>query len=107
VVDQDAGQHHRGKETTVTGSSEFKALVRERMEITGESYTQAMREALAAARAAVPERPRPPRPALQPRVPRPWDAPEAEIPDIVPIGTLRFASSEQAAIAIVGISAYS
>jgi hypothetical protein len=40
-------------------------------------------------------------------VPRPWHAPESEIPAIVPIDTLRFAPSEQAAIAIVGISAYS
>jgi hypothetical protein len=91
----------------VTGSSEFKALVRERMEITGESYTQAMREVLGAARAAVPARSRLPRPALQRRVHRPWNPPEAEIPAIVPIDTLPFAQSGQAAIAIIGISAYS
>jgi hypothetical protein len=48
----------------------------------------------------------PPRPALQHRVPRPWDPPESEIPAIVPIGTLQFARSEQAAIAIIGIAAY-
>ena len=70
------------------------------MEITGESYTQAMREILEAARTAVPENSRPPRPALQRRVPRPWDPPESEIPAIVPIDTLQFAQSEQAAIGI-------
>jgi hypothetical protein len=95
------------RDEIMTGSSEFKGLVRERMEITGESYTQAMREVLGAARAAVPEKSRPPRPALQPRVPRPWDPPESEIPAIVPIDTLPFAPSGQAAIAIIGISAYS
>ena len=68
------------------------------MEITGESYTQAMREILEAARTAVPENSRPPRPTLQRRVPRPWDPPESEIPAIVPIDTLQFAQSEQAAI---------
>jgi hypothetical protein len=41
------------------------------------------------------------------RVPRPWDPPEAEFPGIVPINTLQFGRSEQAAIAITGISAYS
>ena len=91
----------------MTGSSEFKALVRERMEITGESYTQAMREVLAAARFAVPQKSRPPRPALQRQVHHPWKPPQAEIPAIVPIDTLRFAPSGQAAIAIIGISAYS
>jgi hypothetical protein len=95
------------RDEIVTGGSEFKVLVRERMEITGESYTQAMREILEAARTAVPERSRPPRPALQRLVPRPWDPPESEIPAIVPIDTLQFAQSEQAAIAIIGISAYS
>ena len=70
------------------------------MEITGESYTQAMREILEAARTAVPENSRPPRPTLQRRVPRPWDPPESEIPAIVPIDTLQFAQSEQAAIGI-------
>jgi hypothetical protein len=91
----------------MTGSSEFKALVRERMEITGESYTQAMREILATARTAVPEKSRPPRSAVRPWVPRPWDPPESEIPAIVPIDTLQFAQSGQAAIAITGIAAYS
>jgi hypothetical protein len=95
------------RDEIVTGSSEFKALVRERMEITGESYTQAMREILEAARTALPEKSRLPRSALQSRVPRPWDPPESEIPAIVPIDTLQFAQSEQAAIAIIGISAYS
>jgi hypothetical protein len=50
--------------------------------------------------------PLPPRPALQRRVPRPWNPPEAEFPAIVPIDTLQFDRSEQAAIAIIGISAY-
>jgi hypothetical protein len=48
----------------------------------------------------------PPRPALQRRVPRPWDPPQTEFPGIVPIHTLQFDRSEQAAIAITGISAY-
>jgi len=39
----------------VTDDSGFKALVRKRMNITGESYTQAMRHLLEAARAAVPD----------------------------------------------------
>lgn len=39
----------------MTDDSEFKALVRKRMNITGESYTQAMRHLLEAARAAVPD----------------------------------------------------
>jgi hypothetical protein len=90
----------------VTGNREFKALVRERMAITGESYTQAMRVILEAARGAVPKPP-PPRPALQRRVPRPWDPPESEFPATVPIDTLQLARSEQAAIAVIAISAYS
>jgi len=49
----------------------------------------------------------PPRPSLQRRVPRPWDPPETEFPAIVPISTLPFDRSEQTAIAITGISAYS
>jgi hypothetical protein len=49
----------------------------------------------------------PPRSALQRRVPRPWDPPETEFPAIVPINTLLFDQSEQTAIAITGISAYS
>lgn len=48
----------------------------------------------------------PPRPTLQRRVPRPWDPPESEFPAIVPIDTLPFAPSEQAAIAIIGLTAY-
>jgi len=51
-------------------------------------------------------KPPPPRPALQRRVPRPWNPPEAEFPAIVPMDTLQFDRSEQAAIAIIGISAY-
>jgi hypothetical protein len=49
----------------------------------------------------------PPRPTLQRRVPRPWDPPETEFPAIVPISTLQFGRSEQTAIAITGLSAYS
>jgi hypothetical protein len=49
----------------------------------------------------------PPRPALQRRVPRPWDPPETEFPAIVPISTLQFDRSDQTAIAITGIWAYS
>ena len=51
-------------------------------------------------------KPPPPRPTLQSRVPRPWNPPEAEFPAIVPMDTLQFDRSEQAAIAIIGISAY-
>jgi len=52
-------------------------------------------------------KPPPPRPALQRRVPRPWDPPQTEFPGIVSINTLHFDRSEQAAIAITGMSAYS
>jgi hypothetical protein len=48
-------------------------------------------------------------PALEPRpprVPRPWNRPETEFPGIVPIDSLLFERSDQAAIAITGISAY-
>src|SRR5215469_13415278 len=45
----------------------------------------------------------PPRPALQRRAPRPWDPPQTEFPGIVPIKTLQFDRSDQAAIAITGI----
>jgi hypothetical protein len=48
----------------------------------------------------------PPRPTLQRRVPRPWELPESELPAIVPIDTTLFAASEQAAIAIIGLTAY-
>ena len=49
-------------------------------------------------------------PASEPvprRVHHPWNPPEAELPGIVPIDTLHFDRSEQAAVAIIGISAYS
>lgn len=49
----------------------------------------------------------PTRPALQRRVPQPWDPPQTEFPGIVLINTLQFHRSEQAAIAITGMSAYS
>ena len=52
-------------------------------------------------------KPPPPRPALQRRVPRPWDPPQTEFPGIVSINTLQFDRSEQAAMAITGMSAYS
>jgi hypothetical protein len=48
----------------------------------------------------------PPVPKLARRVPRPWDPPETEFPGIVPINTLQFDRSEQTAIAITGIWAY-
>ena len=40
------------------------------------------------------------------RVHHPWNPPEAELPGIVPIDTLHFDRSEQAAVAIIGIAAY-
>jgi hypothetical protein len=49
----------------------------------------------------------PQRPKLQRRVPRPWDPPETEFPALVPISTLQFDRSEQTAIAITGVWAYS
>jgi len=49
----------------------------------------------------------PPRPTLLRRVPRPWDPPETEFPAVVPINVLPFGRSEQTAVAITGISAYS
>jgi hypothetical protein len=52
-------------------------------------------------------KPPPPRPALQRRVPRAWDPPQTEFPGIVPVNTLQLGRSEQAAIAITGMSAYS
>lgn len=98
-----------GKRRDVTDGSEFKALVRRRMGITGESYTQAMRYLLAAASTAVPSAwevgplPQP----VQREIPRSWDPPEMEFPASVPIGTRPFGRSEQTAIAITGILAYS
>jgi hypothetical protein len=98
-----------GKRRDVTDSSEFKTLVRRRMGITGESYTQAMRYLLAAASTAVPSawevRPLP-RP-VQRGAARSWDPPETEFPGSVPIGTRPFGRSEQTAITITGILAYS
>ncbi len=43
---------------------------------------------------------------LRHQAPRPWHRPETEFPGIVPIGSLVFERSEQAAFAITGISAY-
>ena len=54
-----------------------------------------------------PRGPGPRRPRLQPRVPRPWNPPQTEFPGIVPVNTLQFDRSDQAAAAITGISAYS
>jgi hypothetical protein len=48
----------------------------------------------------------PPVPKLARRMPRPWDPAETEFPGIVPINTLQFDRSEQTAIAITGIWAY-
>jgi hypothetical protein len=107
--DQDADQHRRGKRRDVSDGSEFKALVRRRMRVTGESYTQAMRYLLSAASTAIPsgrERDPLPRP-VQRGVPRSWDPPETEFPGSVPIRTLPFGRSEQTAIAITGLLAYS
>ena len=53
------------------------------------------------ARGSVPLRPR-----LQDRLSRPWDLPVTEFPGIVPINTLQFGRSEQAAAALTGIWAY-
>lgn len=39
----------------MTQDGEFKKIVRERMAITGENYTRALRAVLAAAQAAVPQ----------------------------------------------------
>src|ERR1700722_17818680 len=52
-------------------------------------------------------RKRPPVPRLARSVPRPWDPPETEFPALVPISTLPFERSEQTAIAITGVWAYS
>jgi hypothetical protein len=52
-------------------------------------------------------RKRPLVPKLAGRVPRLWDLPEAEFPALVPISTLQFDQSEQTAIAITGVWAYS
>ena len=52
-------------------------------------------------------RKRPPIPRLARTVPRPWDPPETEFPALVPVNTLPFDRSEQTAIAITGVWAYS
>ena len=52
-------------------------------------------------------RKRPPIPSLARTVPRPWDPPETEFPALVPVNTLPFDRSEQTAIAITGVWAYS
>ena len=98
-----------GKRRDVTDSSEFKTLVRKRMGVTGETYTQAMRYLLLAAGAAVPSAgvAAGPLPPPQRGVPRSWDPPETEFPGIVPIGTRPFGRSEQTAITITAILAYS
>jgi hypothetical protein len=44
---------------------------------------------------------------VPPRVHHPWDPPEAEFPAAVPSGPLLLGRTEQAAVAITGISAYS
>jgi hypothetical protein len=51
---------------------------------------------------------KPPARSLSPaRTPHPWDPPQTEFPAIVPINTLQFGRSGDAAAAITGISAYS
>jgi hypothetical protein len=50
-----------------------------------------------------------PEPASEPaprHVHHPWHPPEAELPGLVPIDTLHFDRSDQAAVAIIGIAAY-
>lgn len=49
----------------------------------------------------------PPDPALDRRIFRPWDRPEAEYPAAVPVGPLRFGRTEPSAIAITCVLAYS
>ena len=48
----------------------------------------------------------PPGPA-PPRRHHPWEPPEAELPGIVPIGTLLLARTDQLAVAVTGLSAFS
>jgi hypothetical protein len=48
-------------------------------------------------------------PAPAPAPPRrhhPWEPPEAEFPGIVPIGTLVLARTDQAAVAVTGLSVF-
>jgi hypothetical protein len=40
------------------------------------------------------------------RTPHPWNPPQTELPAVVPISTLQFDPSEQAAVAVTGLSAY-
>ena len=42
-----------------------------------------------------------------PRRHHPWEPPEAEFPGIVPIGTLLLGRTDQAAVAVTGLSAFS
>ena len=49
-------------------------------------------------------------PAPEPEPPRrhhPWEPPEAEFPGIVPIDTLLLARTDQVAVAVTGLSAFS
>jgi len=49
-------------------------------------------------------------PTPEPAPPRrhhPWEPPEAELPGIVPIGTLPLARTDQVAVAVTGLSAFS
>jgi hypothetical protein len=55
---------------------------------------------------SVPSEP-PPDPAPQRRVGRPWERPDTEFPDVVPVGTLQFATTGPAAVAVTGLLAYS
>ena len=49
----------------------------------------------------------PPDPAPQRRLGRPWERPDTEFPDVVPIGTLQFDTTGPIAVAVTGLLAYS
>jgi hypothetical protein len=49
----------------------------------------------------------PPDPAPRRRLGRPWERPDTEFPDVVPIGTLRFDTTGPIAVAVTGFLAYS
>ena len=49
----------------------------------------------------------PPGPAPQRRTGRPWERPDTEFPDVVPIGTLQFDTTGPTAVAVTGLLAYS
>ncbi|HEY3652769.1 MAG TPA: hypothetical protein VGL33_32700, partial [Streptosporangiaceae bacterium] len=49
----------------------------------------------------------PPDPALQRRVPPPWERPETEFGVLVPAGILQFDRTEPSKVAVTALSAYS